>query len=289
MYHETLLRKARQKTTRVLVIGAGEYGVSLVFQAGRAPGLEVAAVCDRDVANAVGAFRHAGWADDDIAVCESRAAAMTAHEAGKTVVSEDGSMLCGLPLDVVVEGTGSPEAGAVHAEAALANGRHVVMVSKEVDSVVGPLFHARAGAAGLVYTPVDGDQPALLMRLVMWARVVGLAVLCAGKSSEYDFVYDGATVTSLERAVAAPGFDDLWDLGGGDAATLAAARAEVLAAIPRRAVPDHTEMALVANALDLSPDIPEFHAPIARTTEIADFLVPRDRGAFSPAPASSTW
>ena len=284
MYHETLLHKARQKTTRVLVIGAGEYGVSLVFQAGRAPGLEVAAVCDRDVANAVGAFRHAGWAEDDIAVCDSLPAAKTAQEAGKAVVSDDGVMLCGLPLDVVVEGTGAPEAGAVHAEAALAQGKHVVMVSKEVDSVVGPLFHARARAAGLVYTPVDGDQPALLMQLVMWARVVGLEVLCAGKSSEYDFVYDGAAVTSLERTAAAPGFDDLWDLGGGDATALAAARAEALAAIPRRAVPDHTEMALVANALDLAPDIPEFHAPVARTSEIADFLVPRDRGGLLAGP-----
>ena len=31
----------------------------------------------------------------------------------------------------------------------------------------------KAKAAGLVYTPVDGDQPSLLMQLVVWARVLG--------------------------------------------------------------------------------------------------------------------
>ena len=104
-------------------------------------------------------------------------------------------MLIGLPIDVVVEATGSPEAATVHADAAIKNGRHVVMVSKEADIVVGPLFHRRAKAAGLVYTPVDGDQPCLLMQLIVWARVLGLEILCAGKTSEYDFVYDRAAGT----------------------------------------------------------------------------------------------
>ena len=42
------------------------------------------------------------------------------------------------------------------------------------------------------------------------------------------------------------------------------------AALPQRAVPDLCELTLVANALELSPDRPDLHAPIARITEIAD-------------------
>ncbi|HTU01259.1 MAG TPA: hypothetical protein VMG58_05565, partial [Candidatus Sulfotelmatobacter sp.] len=235
MHLETLLNSARNKTVRALVIGAGEYGFSFIAQARRTPGLEVPAVHARRVERGVAAFQHAGWPEDAIRVCETRGQAMAALEARKAVVSSDALMLIQLPLDIVVEATGAPEAAALHADAALRQGKHVAMVSKEADSVVGPLFHRRAKAAGLVYTPVDGDQPSLLMQLVVWARVLGLDILSAGKSSEYDFVYDPATrrVTSLDRSADVPGFEALWDLGTRDPGTVIRARAEALPGIPQ--------------------------------------------------------
>jgi predicted homoserine dehydrogenase-like protein len=39
-------------------------------------------------------------------------------------------------------------------------------------------------------TPVDGDQPSLLMGLATWAEMLGFTMVAAGKSSEYDFVFD---------------------------------------------------------------------------------------------------
>ena len=282
MYHETLLRKARQANVRVLLIGAGEYGVSFVFQSRRVPGLNVAAIADRRLDAARAAFRHAGYGDDDILACDTRERALAAIESGRRVIAEDARILMDLPLDVVVEATGVPEAGATHAEAAIAAGKHVVMVSKETDSVAGPLFQARARRSGVVYTPVDGDQPSLLMQLVQWARVVGLEIFCAGKSSEYDFVFDPArgTVDCLERSVAAPELGSLWDLGRRRTAELAQARSEMLTALPQHTVPDLTEMGIVANAMDLNADVPEFHAPVARPLEIADMLCPKDRGGL---------
>jgi predicted homoserine dehydrogenase-like protein len=282
MYLETLQHSARVKTVRALIIGAGEYGFSLVAQSQRTPGLSVIAISERRMERGVEAFKHAGLPDEAIAVCETRAQAETALAAGKVVVSNDALMLIQLPIDVVVESTGSPEAAAIHADAALKHGKHVVMVSKEADIVLGPLFHRRAKAAGLVYSPVDGDQPCLLMQLIVWARVLGLEILCAGKTSEYDFVYDQAAkhVTSLERVTDAPGFDALWALGSRDVRNLVEARAAALTEIPQHTVPDLVEMGIVANATGLVPDIPAFHAPIARTQEIADVLVPTDLGGI---------
>jgi predicted homoserine dehydrogenase-like protein len=230
----------------------------------------------------VAAFKHAGLPDDAIAICDDLSKAKAALEAGRVVVSSDALMLIQLPIDIVVESTGAPEAAAVHADAALRHGKHVAMVSKEPDSVVGPLFHRKAKAAGLVYTPVDGDQPSLLMQLVVWARVLGLEILCAGKTSEYDFVYDPAAkrVTSLDRIADGGAVDALWEFGGRDLRTVVAARAEALAAIPQHTVPDLVEMGLVANATGLAPDVPAFHAPIARTPEIADVLVPGEMGGI---------
>jgi predicted homoserine dehydrogenase-like protein len=282
MYLETLQHSARGRTVRALIIGAGEYGFSLVAQSQRTPSLTVSAIHARRVERGVEAFRHAGLPDEVIAICETRDQAETALAAGKVVVSNDALMLTQLPIDVVVEATGSPEAATLHADAALKHGKHVVMVSKEADIVLGPLFHRRAKAAGLVYSPVDGDQPCLLMQLIVWARVLGLEILCAGKTSEYDFVYDQTAkrVTSLDRVTDAPGFEALWDRGSRDTRSLVDARAAALAKIPQHTVPDLVEMGIVANATGLVPDISAFHAPIARTQEISDFLVPADLGGI---------
>lgn len=282
MYLETLQRSAREKTVRALIIGAGEYGFSLVAQSRRTPGLSVTAISDRSMERGVAAFKHSGLPDDAIAVCETKSQAETALAAGKVVVSNDALLSIQLPVDIVIESTGSPEGAAIHADAALRNGKHVVMVSKEADIVLGPLFHRRAKAAGLVYSPVDGDQPSLLMQLIVWARVLGLEILCAGKTSEYDFVYNRAAkrVTSLDRVTDASGFEPLWARGNRDIRSLVGERAAALAEIPQHTVPDLVEMGIVANATGLVPDIPAFHAPIARTQEIADILVPTGMGGI---------
>ncbi len=286
MYLETLQQSAREKTVRALVMGAGEYGFSFLAQSVRTPGLEVSAVYARRVERGVAAFTHAGLPDEAIRICGSLAQAEAALAVGKVVVSDDALMLMRLPIDIIVESTGAPEAAAVHAETALRNGKHVAMVSKEADSVIGPLLQRRAKAAGLVYTPVDGDQPSLLMQLVVWARVIGLEVLCAGKSSEYDFVYDPAAkrVTSLGRSIEACDLDALWECGPRNVRSVVEARARALAAIPQHTVPDLVEMGLVANACGLSVDSPAFHAPILRTPEIADVLIPVSLGGILGQP-----
>ncbi len=282
MYLETLQHSARDHAVRALLMGAGEYGFSFLAQSRRTPGLRVVGVYARRVERGVEAFRHAGLPEDAIRICGSLAQAQAALAAEHVVVSDDPLMLMQLPIDIVVESTGAPEAAAVHADAALRNGKHVAMVSKEPDSVVGPLFHRRAKAAGLVYTPVDGDQPSLLMQLVVWARVLGLDILCAGKTSEYDFVYDPAAkrVTSLDRMADGAAVEALWAFGARDVRSVIGARAEALTAIPQHTVPDLVEMGLVANATGLAPDVQEFHAPIARTPEIADVLVPIEMGGI---------
>jgi len=282
MYLETLQQAARERGVRTLLTGAGEYGFSFVAQSRRTPGLTVSAIYARKVERGVAAFRHAGLSEDAVKICGTLAEAQAALGAGKAVVSSDALMLMELPIDLVVEATGAPEAAAIHAEAALKNGKHVAMVSKEADSVIGPLLHRRAKTAGLVYTPVDGDQPSLLMQLVVWARVIGLEVLCAGKSSEYDFVYDPAAkrATSLDRSIEACDLDALWEFGPRDVRSVVEARARALAAIPQHTVPDLVEMGIVANACGLSVDTPAFHAPILRTPEIADVLVPASMGGI---------
>ena len=97
-----------------------------------------------------------------------------------------------------------------------------------------------------------------------WAELLGLEVIGAGKSSEYDFVFDPAsgevTCNGVTRTL--PALAAHWSLGGPDAVARSAARAGLLGtAFPLRTVPDLCEMTVVANATGLCADTARFHAP----------------------------
>ena len=119
--------------------------------------LDVPVVCDLDVERAKAYFLAAGYAEDDIIIAESASARITALESGKRVALADASLIAEFPVDIVVEATGNPEAAAQVGLAALSAGKHLAMVSKEADSVIGPELARRARRDGLVSTPVDGD------------------------------------------------------------------------------------------------------------------------------------
>lgn len=264
------------------LVGVGEFGRSFLSQARLVPGLEARAACDREPERGRAAFRALGYDEAGIRLCDGAAEAKRAYAAGQAVVVAEPELLLALPLDAVVEATGQPEAAAAVAEAAIGAGRHVVMVTKEAESVVGPLLAHKARQAGVVHTPVDGDQPSLLIGLVAWARLLGLEVLAAGKASEYDFVYDPAagSVTAQGRSLALPEFAAAWDRGQAGAAAAVAERAELLRGFRHRTVPDLCEMTIVCNAAGLAPDRPALHAPVARTLELAQLFGPAAEGGL---------
>jgi len=282
MNPEILFAPQAGRTLRAGVVGAGEFGASFIFRSARAHGLAVEAVADPDTARALAAARRAGI--ERVRVCADRNAAFDAHAHGEFVVVEDAALLVQLPLDFVVEATGHPEAAARTALAALGAGKHVAMVTKEADCVVGPLLQKKASDAGLLYTPVDGDQPSLMVALVGWARMLGLEIVCAGKSGEYDFVVDAAagtvTTTASGAAHPAPDFAPLWTAAPGQLAACVADRTRMLAQLPRATVPDYCELTIVANATGLAPDTPALHAPIARTIELPELFRPKAEGGL---------
>jgi predicted homoserine dehydrogenase-like protein len=98
---------------------------------------------------------------------------------------------------------------------AIAEGKHVCMVSKEAESVAGPMLAKLARDAGVVCTLVDGDQPSLLVGLLDWCKLLGLEVVCAGKSGEGDYTVDPKAETirsggTAEDVVHCPGLGNLW-------------------------------------------------------------------------------
>ncbi|MFI6347890.1 homoserine dehydrogenase [Streptomyces sp. NPDC050560] len=266
---------------------AGGFARTLLAQSRLLPRLAPVALCDLDTDRVVALCAALGHDTGTLAVCDGADAVARAAAAGLIAVTADAGALPAADWDVLVEATGRPAAGLATAEAALAAGRHVAMVSKEVDSVAGIHLARTAAARGLVHTPVEGDQPANLIGLVARLRGLGLDVVAIGKSSEYDLVLDPAagTVTQLDTTVPAPGLTGLLDLGDDPRATLAA-RARAVRALPVGATADYCEMAVVADHTGFGPDTESLHYPVARPAELADVYAPREHGGVLRRPGA---
>lgn len=264
------------------IVGTGAFGRSFLAQSRRTPLVSTRVAVDLSAKTAVAALRSIGVPADEIALCRTKEEAVAAWAEHRFIATDNLETVLALPFAVVVEATGHPEAGARHARLAIDASKHVALVSKEVDSVVGPGLAARARRNNVLVTPVDGDQPSLLMGLISWAQVLGLNIIAAGKSSEYDFVFDPAenTLTSNGTSLYAPEFAAWLELGSLAAPDVAAGRAQAAAALPQRTVPDLCELTLVANATGFTVDRLDLHAPIARIGEVADFFSPVEEGGL---------
>jgi predicted homoserine dehydrogenase-like protein len=266
------------------IIGCGSFGAAIVTQSSVVPRLKIPIVADIGVENGRSAFLQAGVAEDDIVVCDSRASAIRAMEAGKSVVVQDAMILMDLPLDVITTATRVAEAGALYAYEAIQHGKHVVMVDKEADSVVGPILKHLADRAGVVFTTDDGDQPGLLMGLVSWARSIGLEVLSGGHmhdclySSQESTVRQGSNAVKLRE-------EDKWAferIPAGKAQSYYDARRQILADFMKDNDDGDTICHIVvsANGTGLLPDSPVGHSPVARFTELPEVLCPVEEGGI---------
>ena len=260
------------------LVGGGAFGQSFLGQARFIQRLSARIAVDLTVESAARALLAAGFEREHIRLCETRAEARTAFEAGDCVAAAKLETVIDLPFHMLVEATGHPEAAARHALQAILSKRHVLLVTKETDSVAGPMLARLAQAEGVGVTPVDGDQPALLIDLITWAETLGFDLLAGGKSSEYDFIFDAKTgsVISNGQSAVLPDLRAAWSPEGRSLRSLAAEREAILGrAFPLRAVPDLCELTLVANACGFGPDTPALHAPVARIPEVAELFSSR--------------
>ena len=173
MFLQSLIsqRIENNASVKVALIGAGKFGSMFLSQVPTTPGLEVVIIADLIPDNARKACKNVGWSEDLISntkFVDSGIEAITTSE-----------------VEVVVEATGYPSAGILHAQTAFQNGKHIVMVNVEADVLAGASLAKEAKSAGVVYSMAYGDQPALTAEIVDWARSNGFYVTAAGKGTKY--------------------------------------------------------------------------------------------------------
>jgi predicted homoserine dehydrogenase-like protein len=259
-----LARAAAGRPVTVGLIGAGKFGTMFLAQVRRTHGMHLVGIADLDVARARDQLRSAGWD----AAAHAAASLDDALRAGGTHVGDDAAALIAAPgIEVIVEATGVPEAGIRHALAAIAHGKHIVMVNVEADALAGPLLARKARTADVVYSLAWGDQPALICEHVDWARVCGFKVIAAGKGTRYEPHYHRSTP------------DSLWDIL--DKYLRIADRGSINPKMFNSFI-DGTksgiEMTAVCNATGLVPQSEGLGFPPATRFELADVCKPRAAG-----------
>jgi len=233
--------KALREPIRVAVVGIGSTGRGLLLQSTITPGIRCVAIADIRLERAIAAAERFKC---DYRVVRTPDEMHDAITQGKLAICEDGDLVarCEL-LDVFIEATNSILAGGRHAITALEHGKHVVMMNYEADLMFGPWLAHLAEDKGLVYTVCDGDQPAVLRRLIDEVELMGFRLVMAGNIKGYLDRY--ANPTSIVPEADKRGLDYRMCTSYADGTKLC------------------VEMAVLANGLGLRTTIPGMHGPRA--------------------------
>ena len=117
----TMLQKRdeEQNPVRVGVIGAGKFSSMFLSQARLTPGMQLVAVADLFPEKALDALEKTGWDRGQAAEAGSAGEINDIARNGKIAITADSSALLDSDCQVVMEITGNPEVGTIHAVKAI--------------------------------------------------------------------------------------------------------------------------------------------------------------------------
>lgn len=283
MDYTGLFKSCAEKKSRVGIIGATRgYGYTLLAQIPKVEQINLRIISSRHTDECVAVLTGLGYQAEDIVVCESREQVKNAPKSAVLVVT-DYMLMLESDITALVECTGNTGISSGVAVDALKKGINVYMVSKETDSVCGPVLNQIAREHEAVYALVNGDQPRNLLDLYSWGKVLGLDIIAAGKASEYDFVWDPDTgeFTYMEGDEKPheniPAMKEFWHYKNRE--TLKE-RHRLLEQYMDVISADLCEMNLVSNVTGFVPSAPRLNYPIAKISELADIFIPEEDGGI---------
>jgi predicted homoserine dehydrogenase-like protein len=246
---------------RIGVIGSGEMGTDLVTQGMLMRGIEIAAIATRRPHTALEATAIA-YGDTSHAIEADTASKVTAAiEAGKLAITSADTLVRNPLIDVVIDATGKPGVAADFDLLAMEHGKHLVMMNVEADVTIGPYLKHEADRLGVVYSVGAGDEPSSCMELIEFASALGYRIVAAGKGKNNAFNRDAVPNDYREEAT----------------------RRNMN---PRMLVEfvdgskTMVEMACIANATGLVPDVPGMHGPAADRDQMVKVLIPKEDGGI---------
>ena len=288
MDYTSLIHEENPAPIKLGLVGAtGGFGYTLLAQLPHVRQIALRAVCALDAEECIRDLAEIGYARSKIVFCQDEKAIQDAPN-DAVLVLEDYRLVLSAGITALVECTGNAGISAELSAEAIGKGISVYMGSKETDSFCGPYLNRIARRRNAVYALVNGDQPRNLLDLYSWARLLGLEVVAAGKSSEYDFVWDRETgelsyMDGKSAPIQLAQMQACWRFQGRE--TLRQRQA-LLKDYTSVIAADLCEMNLVANVTGLLPASPTLSYPIARAGELADIFIPEEDGGILARPGA---
>lgn len=179
---DTALRERANsnRPIRVGLVGAGYSGKRITYQISNfVHGMEVVAIANRTVANAVQAYEYAGIQNAEM-VSSSASLDQRVANGQPSVTDSVGVVTSAEHVDVIVDATGSVTFGAEVARSAIENNKHLILMNVELDATVGPYLKKLADERNVTYSNSDGDEPGVAMNMIRFVRSIGLEPVLAG-------------------------------------------------------------------------------------------------------------
>lgn len=174
-------RHAAGNPVRIGLIGAGQMGTDVVAEVSMMLGVEVVVTADVDLDRARKAYE-IGQVKAEVVVAQTAEEADAAVRAGKVVAAADYHVVTQMKtVQVMLEATGVPEIGTRAALQSARSGQHLSMMNVETDITVGPVLRWYAERKGVLYALAAGDEPAACKELYDFAEALGFTIVAAGK------------------------------------------------------------------------------------------------------------
>ncbi len=254
------IRAQSGRPIRIGLIGSGEMGTDIVTRVAHMVGIKIGAIAELNPAHAIKAvdiaFQETGHARE----VSSADGLNKAIEAGKIAITSDANLILNSGLiDVVIDATGVPSVGAEIGLRAMEHGKHLVMMNVEADVTIGAYLKSEADRLGVTYSLGAGDEPSSCMELIEFVSAMGHTIVAAGKGKNNPLNIDAAPPAYEEEA----------------------ARRHMNVRMLVEFVDGSktmVEMAAIANATGLVPDVAGMHGPAATLDQLSKVLVPKKDG-----------
>ena len=253
----------RKENVKVGLVGAGQMGQGIVAQISKMYGVDLVCIVDRNqnqLENASDRYRNS--------------------KNNELVCSDNISALDDIELDIVIEATGTPAAGAAVAKNVLSRGINLILLNVETEATIGLALRKEAEKNEAIITVADGDEPVAALDLYNFATELSFEVVSIGKGKNNPFNrYATPDLLAKEATSKKMNPKMLTSFVDGSKTMV--------------------EMAALANFLDFKIDIDGMHGIEATYENINQYYIPKKDGgllensqvvdfAFGIAPVSYT-
>ena len=234
----------RNDNIKVGLVGAGQMGQGIVAQVSKMYGVDLVCIIDKN--------------KKQLDIASDR---YKKHKEIKILSSDSIAALDNVELDIVIEATGTPAAGAIVAKNVLNRGINLILLNVETEATIGLALRKEAEKNNAIVTVADGDEPVAALDLYNFATELSFEVISIGKGKNNPF-NTFATPSSLTKE-----------------ASIKQMNPKMLTSFVD-GTKTMVEMAALANFLDFNIDVDGMHGIEATYENINQHYIPKKDGGL---------